>query len=326
MKRITLFLATFLLLCAWVINFSGRPSTKDSINPLLGNTSFVKKYGYEPGKTTNEQDRIKTHLLYAASVIRGKSTDGMPAEMVEKRKHLLHLLDEYAMAGKFPANYDYTDERKPCFIDRDHNICAVGYLVEQTAGRDAAIAINKKHQYETISEMKDDPLLKGWVAQSGLTLEECAMIQPTYGNPNPNPDPAPSDQYISRNYGVTTGISAGLNIGFNAINQFQIKNGSKSKLVPVLGLATGAYSIINGITHYPRKPVTTGFYTEEANETKKLLSVGNIALGSVSMILSTWNLLKNRKPIPKKITWNLYSQPVYAGRTAYGFSFTKKIG
>jgi hypothetical protein len=330
MKKVSLIILILLTGFVWAVNFNGRPANKNSINPVLGNASFVQKYGHEPGMEAGEDERIQTHLLYAEELLRNKNTDHLPVAVAENRNHLLNLLHNYAIAKKFPKNYDYPGERKPCFIDRDANICAVGYLVEQTAGRDAAIAINNKYQYETIAAMKGDALLTGWVAQSGLTLEECAMIQPTYGwpiTPAPDPQPAPNDQVISKAYGVTTGISGGINIALNAINQFQIRNGGKSKLVPVMGLATGAFSIINGIRHYPRKPITVGYVTEDANDTKKLISVGNIALGSVSMMLSTWNLLKNKKrPEAKKITWQPYYQPLADGKAAYGVGVTKRIG
>lgn len=66
------------------------------------------------------------------------------------------------------------------FIERFGNICAVGYLVEQPAGRGVAEAINGQFQYAAIGAM-DSPELRQWLAASGLTLAEATMIQPTYG-------------------------------------------------------------------------------------------------------------------------------------------------
>jgi hypothetical protein len=99
-----------------------------------------------------------------------------------KRNHLLDLLHDYWTKAVFPRNYDYKAERKPCFIDKDGTICAVGYLVEQTAGREAAETINFKHKYDVVMEMNDE-MVDNWINKSGLTKEECAMIQPTYGPP-----------------------------------------------------------------------------------------------------------------------------------------------
>lgn len=85
---------------------------------------------------------------------------------------------DYWKAEVFPMNTEYA-ERKPCFIDEEGNICAVGYLVEMTAGKEAAKSINRVFQYATINEMESD-LLEEWIATSGLTKKEYAMIQPTY--------------------------------------------------------------------------------------------------------------------------------------------------
>jgi hypothetical protein len=307
-----------------------KPASRNlnTINPVIGDASYMAKYARQPDGMVSEKDRIQTHLLYAEALIRSKETRNMSAAVKEKRNHLLNLLHEYIVAGRFPINEDHSETRKPCFIDRKGAICAVGYLVEQTAGREAAEAISRQHQYETIAEMQNDAVLKQWVSESGLTLEECATIQPTYG-PVPSPDPGSqrNDQYITKSYGVSTGISAGCNIAFNAINQYQVKNGSRSKLVPILGLATGAFSIFNGIRHYPKQPAAGNWgYYEASNDTKKLLSVGNIGLGAVTMALSTWNLVKNRKPAAKKISWSPYSLPQQNGKMAYGLSFSRKLG
>ncbi len=333
MKKAVFFTIMLMAVVFWILNFNGRPVNKNKVNMLLGNESYIKKFGAEPGETTSEQERIQTHLLYVESLLRERSTATLTTAQLAQRTRLLNLLHEYAVAGNFPNNAAYPGERKPCFIGDNGNICAVGYLVEQTAGRAAAEEINERHKYETIYEMQHDQLLQNWVAQSGLTLEECALIQPTYGWPNPNtePDPAPNDQVISKSYGVTTGISAGFNLALNAVNQFQVKNGARSKLAPVLGLATGAFSVVNGIRHYPRKPVMsnntiTPYPLEESNDTKKLISVGNIALGSVTMILSTWNLIKNKHQPARKISWQPYYQPLNDGKAVYGVGLTKRIG
>jgi hypothetical protein len=314
-----------LLVLAIIALVSYRPGAakQHTVNPVIGDVSYVSRFGQAPDCNVNEQDRIQTHLLYAEQLLRGKDSHHLSAAQRQKRYHLLNLLHQYALAGRFPENKDYPGERKPCFIDAAGTICAVGYLVEQTAGREVAEAINKKHQYETIDEMKDDALLRQWVSESGLTLKECATIQPTYQNPNPGDDRR--DDYISTSYGITTGLSAGANIAFNAINKFQIQHGGRSKLVPILGLASGAFSIYNGIRHFPKKP-EDGFFYNDPNDTKKLMSAGNIALGSVTMIMSAWNLIKNKKPVPPKTSWTPYSAPMQNGRMAYGLSLTKKIG
>jgi hypothetical protein len=149
------------------------------INAVLGDVSFFKAFGSKPTVQTNEQLRIRTHLAYVEELLRQGSTAHLSAVQCKKRAFLLERLHEYRLAGRFPKNLDYPHERRPCFIDTFGSICAVGYLIEQDAGGGLAELINSKHKYDYLSDMKTLELLN-WVEQSGLTIHECAMIQPGY--------------------------------------------------------------------------------------------------------------------------------------------------
>ena len=100
-------------------------------------------------------------------------------EQKSNRLKMLDLLHMYWTKGIFPKNYDYPGRRIPCFIDKDGNICAVGYLIAQTAGREVAERINAKFKYDYLLEM-NDKTIDAWVEASGLSKVECAMIQPSY--------------------------------------------------------------------------------------------------------------------------------------------------
>jgi hypothetical protein len=153
---------------------------EDSINPIIGNISFFNKYGYLPNTNTDDDLRIKTHLEYVENLLRKKDCSKLTLEARAKRNQILDLLYDYHVAGVFPRNYDH-NERRPCFIDEEGRICAVGYLVEQTVGREVAERINKKHKYDDLLAMNDESL-ENWIASSGLTKEEFATIQPSYGD------------------------------------------------------------------------------------------------------------------------------------------------
>src|SRR5262249_34479691 len=58
--------------------------------------------------------------------------------------------------------------------------CAVGYLMIESGWRDVAESIATSSNNAFLTEI-DHPGAIAWIAQSGLTLEECAMIQPLYG-------------------------------------------------------------------------------------------------------------------------------------------------
>lgn len=155
------------------------PKVAHTVNPILGDQSYVSKFGRQPEATTSEQERIQTHLAYVEQMLRSKSVAHLSPELQQRRRHLLDLLHAYTICGRFPRNYEMEDQRVPCFIDKDGTICAVGYLIEQTAGRWVAESINAKHQYKALLAM-NDATVDTWVAASGLTFEEAAMIQPSY--------------------------------------------------------------------------------------------------------------------------------------------------
>src|SRR5688572_2214568 len=172
----------FLSLIVVILFFSYNIKTIDrnqTVNPVIGDISFLHKFGYQPDETTDEDLRIKTHFEYVESLLRQKDISGLSPELRKKRTQLLDLLHDYRVAGIFPRNYDYKESREPCFIDKDKRICAVGYLIEKTSGRQIAEDINSKHKYDRILAMNNN-MVDSWIETSGLSKVECAMIQPTY--------------------------------------------------------------------------------------------------------------------------------------------------
>ncbi len=302
--------------------FSGcnkSPGDKNQqVNPLLGDISYKNKFGYEPDATTNNNLRIATHLEYVENLLRNKDVSHLPADLAMNRNHLLDLLHDYWTRGSFPKNYDYTDQRKPCFIDKDGTICAVGYLVEQTTSRQDAEDINHRHKYDELLAM-NDPSVNNWILTSGLTEEECAMIQPTYG-----PAPVYTYNYIKPAYGISSSILGGLNLSLNVVNGIQIGQGTTNKSVPIIGLITGAGQIALGSAMFPKDLITWGG-SIQTNESQKVLSMVNIGLGTTTMILSTWNLITNKKPKDKLTSWNIYSFPTRGNNAGVAFSLTRKF-
>lgn len=155
----------------------------DPINAIIGDTSFLEKFGEFPNIDTDEGLRISTHLAYVEEYLRNQSVSFLSSEMKEKRFMLLNLLHDYWTMGVFPYRFDLQDKRTPCLIDNVGNICAVGYLVEKSIGRGVAEKINYVYQYQLISGINDS-ILENWISKSGLTMLECAMIQPTYNGWN----------------------------------------------------------------------------------------------------------------------------------------------
>lgn len=162
--------------------FLQKNNFANTVNAIIGDYSFIQTFGCAPDETTDENLRIKTHLAYVENLLRETDVSHLTSTQKTKRTHLLDLLNDYWYAGIFPKNFDYPGQRIPCFIDKDGRICAVGYLIEQTAGRAVAEKINSQFKYHELLDMNDE-MVDSWIASSGLTKEECAMIQPEYGDP-----------------------------------------------------------------------------------------------------------------------------------------------
>lgn len=169
MKKTLFLLALFISAQAFAIQ---------TVNAVIGDKGWESIAGTQPG----EKEKIQAHLLYVETFLRSESTNGLNAEQRSGRMKLLDALCDYRCAGNFPVNEDFPGERMPHFIDSRGNICAVGYLVEVSAGRAEAERINALYSYNYISEMHD-ARLNAWMQENGLTALECAMIQPAYHIP-----------------------------------------------------------------------------------------------------------------------------------------------
>jgi len=125
------------------------------------------------------------------AVARGAEAAGAatPAELRELRARLaaerernLAVLRGYRDAGRFPRNDVAPDRAVPIFVDRADTACAVGFLMRESGWEAAVAAIARDDLHVFVVDVSDGPLL-AWVAASGLTREEAALIQPTYSPP-----------------------------------------------------------------------------------------------------------------------------------------------
>lgn len=161
----------------------------EPINKVIGDISYIHAFQTMPHGDVDENLRIKTHLKYVEKTLRSRKTVQLSTTQKANRAKLLDLLHEYWKAGQFPKNHYFTS-RMPVFLDRSNNVCAVGYLVQQTVGHAVVEEINEHYKFASIYDI-NTPVLKDWIAQSGLTIDECAMIQPTYGGGNIIIEPQP---------------------------------------------------------------------------------------------------------------------------------------
>lgn len=301
---------------------TGFAQNSNTVNAILGDESFIQAYHQKPDDNAYELLRLQAHLSYVEALLRNKDMSELSVVQKEKRAAVLQLLHQYWVAGIFPKNAVYP-YRRPCFIDSDGNICAVGYLIEQTAGRQLAEAINQKHQYSYLLEM-NEPLVIQWAEAHGLSLEECAMIQPTYG---PMPAPQIYQAPVKASYGVSSGITTGLNAGINAIllsNRFA----STSNTLSYVGLVSGTTQVVLGLANlrkdeiefFVNGPSRTITYKNQNN-----FSYLNIAAGTATVLTSAVNLFVNRRIKDKRNVLNLYSYPYMNNKMAAGIMFTRNL-
>ncbi len=293
----------FLLAAMYLVCAQAKAADTDLINPIIGNQSFETVYGFNPDIISNDQLRIQTHLAYVENILRNKNTDHLSDQEKINRDAALDLLHQYWTAGIFPKNYDHPEKRVPCFIDKDATICAVGYLIEKTAGRDVAEKINAKHKYETIMEMQD-ALVTEWIENSGLSLDECAMIQPTYDDYYFN------SEDVNTGYAISTAVLTGGNISISVINAIQIANQKGSNTLPCVGILTGVGQIMIGALNYEGQ--TSGLSATES------ISLVNITSGISTIFLSTWNLADNHKK-NNSTSYGFFPTPI--DKNKYGLSF-----
>ena len=269
------------------------PLAIDQVNALVGNAGYVAATGHAPTTLTNDDARVRTHLAFAERQLRRQPTNGLLPTLAQRRAHLLDLLHRYWVAGVFPRNYDYPGERRPCFIDRDGRLCAVGYLVAETAGRPVAERINAAHQYDLIADMRT-PALAQWVQRSGLTKVECALIQPNYNfaPPTLTPVPAPTS------YVVGSAVWGGVNVMLSAANASQFNQPNAGRAMAYTGVLSGTGQVLLGALRLREDEpgISLGWNpaTGKSYAAERTVSYLNIGAGTATLALGLWNLLHHR--------------------------------
>lgn len=153
------------------------------INAVVGDASWIERYGHAPTASEQglEDERHVVHLAWIERRLRAAPTDHLDPERRAMRAYLLDALHAYTERGAFPVNEPGVVG--PRFIDDEGTICAVGYLIEVSAGRELAELMDERHEHEYLLDI-DDPELSAWIGSSGLSAEELASIQPVgYAGP-----------------------------------------------------------------------------------------------------------------------------------------------
>ncbi|WP_227767661.1 hypothetical protein [Hymenobacter sp. 15J16-1T3B] len=152
----------------------------DSATAPPGGGTYASAASYEEFLTagqaeanTDENAREAARLAYAEEVLRHKSTRQLPSHLRRRRYQALKMLHAYRTAGQV-APPDTGPQ--PTLLDEHGRPAALGYLLQQTGRPDLQQQLDSQYRHAPISSI-NDAALRHWVRMSGLTVEECALIQ-----------------------------------------------------------------------------------------------------------------------------------------------------
>lgn len=298
-------------------------SPAQGINPIIGDQSYYAIYHTSVPTDLSEKERIQIHLSYVEELLIKKDVSHLSPKLRENRQKAIKLLHSYWKKGEFPSNYDHPGERKPCFRDRNNQICAVGYLVQQTGNEDLVKSIEATENYSTIYEMTN-PELIAWVEQSGLTSKECAMIQPTYGAPI-----ASDPDYVPAGYAISSSALSGIGLSTSLISLGNMKTPQKNGwIVPSIGMASGIGQITLGAINYNRQfPTDFWGYSSTIHPRHQNLSMFNIAFGTFTTAFNTYAFIQQLrgKKSRSDLSWNVYGYQSPSNDVTVGFNLVKRF-
>lgn len=243
-----------------------------TINAIIGNQSYVAQYGHQPGPEISEIKRIRTHLTYVRNLLANKDISNLSENQKERRNRNLRRLTAYISEESFPVNEGYPNQRRPNFIDSEGRVCAVGYLIAQSQGLEAAKRIKKKYQYAYVRDMQS-AFLAEWADRNGFTIRELAMIQPAYDWEDPH-----QNDKINRSAEV---LWLGANVGLSGLNTIQGFRNSSSLVPAIGGIASGVAQFTLGTSEFANYSTTDKM------------------VGGVTLLAGSWGIYKLLNPVEK---------------------------
>lgn len=128
-----------------------------------------------------EKRRLDAHFDSVLTTL-GKSTARLLPSQAHARAACLRELARYQRRGRFPLNRDTGRARTPIFVDRYGTRCALGHLLDAFGAGALVDEVATSRNQATVAELTDLPALVGWLDAHGLTVDEAALIQPSYCN------------------------------------------------------------------------------------------------------------------------------------------------
>ncbi len=216
-----------------------------------------------------EQSRLRAHFDSVDNELRAASVSKLSAQQRAMRVNLVSWLRDYRNAGRFPENDRFADRAMPFFRDSHGTLCAMAYLVDRSGRGDIVNRIAKTRNNAFIHELVDDPELVRWIAASGLSVDEAARIQPSYGPP---PVIVENGDRVRPNYALLSMGLGGTSLGSIGVNLF-----APSRLSNALGFIAGAGAIAAGASRI-----------KEGGGTRQV-AIADATVGSISVVTALFS-------------------------------------
>ena len=231
--------------------------------------SAAARHGARPADSRDlhrraEAVRLRAHFDSVDRELRARDASRLSAEQRVMRAKLISWLRDYRNAGIFPENDRFADRAMPFFRDSHGTLCAMAYLVDRSGRTDIVDHIARTRNNAFIRELTDDRTLVAWLETSGLSVDEAARIQPTYGA---YPVFVTDQKRVSANYALLSMGLGGTSLGSLAFNLL-----TPSRTSGGVGLTAGLATIIAGVAHL-----------DETGGNKRV-ALANTALGSLSAV------------------------------------------
>lgn len=130
-------------------------------------------------REVRERERLRAHFTRALALVGSADATGLDDTRRAARAKNLERLRAYRDRGIFPRNVGFPDRMMPYFVDPAGRACAVAHLALEDGRDDVTRAVVRRHNHAYIAEMTAPELL-AWAAGSGFSLDELAVIQPSY--------------------------------------------------------------------------------------------------------------------------------------------------
>ena len=245
---------------------------------------------------TDAQRHVVQHLNGALDILSQRDLSTLSAAQLRNRAAAIETLIRYRDARAFPENRDFANEYVPYFVDqRTGALCAVGHLMNATGHADLVKRIAASDNHVRVMDLAGDAEVVAWLDTYGLTLEEAARIQPSYGGPgSPSPWP-PGEPYSPPPTLLPVDATKGLTIASGVLSALTFMPPSPRyvRMTRLLGFAASVGALVGG--------TDSNLRNQDPDLAAQSTLLGSVGVG-VSLL--SWHLARNA-PTQSQSRWRV---------------------